>query len=133
MPEPHDREPPGRPAEKDDPAWLGARLAEAEDQLAATRQVLSVLARSSSTQDDVFDAVVQNACRICRAQVAQIHVAEGDVFRLVWSHGAHPDFVEFSENHPLPRSRESLVAAVDDVRHRRDELGDVRRDERRAA
>ena len=112
MPEPHDREPPGRPAEKDDPAWLGARLAEAEDQLAATRQVLSVLARSSSTQDDVFDAVVQNACRICRAQVAQIHVAEGDVFRLVWSHGAHPDFVEFSENHPLPRSRESLVGRV---------------------
>jgi signal transduction histidine kinase/CheY-like chemotaxis protein len=101
----------GRAAGPDDPAWLAARLAEAEDQLAATSEVLSVLARSS-TQDDVFEAVVQNACRICRAQGAQIHVADGDVYQLVRSHGPDPDFVEFSTHNPLPRDRDSLVGRV---------------------
>ena len=39
-------------------------------------------------------------------------MADGDVFQLVWSHGADPDFVEFSEHHPLPRNRDSLVGRV---------------------
>ena len=113
MSEPDDlRGDPGRAAEADDRAWLAARLVEAQDQLAATSEVLSVLARSSSTQDDVFEAVVQNACRICRAQVAQIYVSDGDVYRIVRSHGLDDDFVELSVQHPIPRDRESLVGRV---------------------
>lgn len=113
MTEPHDRvEPPGRPAETDDPVWLAARLAEAQDQLAATSEVLSVLARSSSTQDDVFEAVVENACRICRAQVAQIHLRDGDVYQLVSSRGLDREFLEFARRYPAQRNRATLVGRV---------------------
>ena len=43
-------------------------------QLAAIVEVLSVLARSASSQEEVFDAVVDNARRLCGADVAQIHL-----------------------------------------------------------
>ena len=46
MTEPRDdRSTPGPAAEADDPVYLAARLAEAQDQLAATREILSVLAQ----------------------------------------------------------------------------------------
>ena len=84
-----------------------------QDQLAATREMLSVLARSSSTQDDVFDAVVQNACRICRAQVAQIHVADGDVFQLVCVARGGPRLRRvLGSTTPSPANRDSLVGRV---------------------
>ena len=47
MTEPRDdRSTPGPAAEADDPVYLAARLAEAQDQLAATREILSVLAQA---------------------------------------------------------------------------------------
>ena len=76
MSEPRDeRSTPGRPAEADDPVWLAARLAEAQDQLAATREILSVLARASTSEDDVFEAVIENARRLCRGQAALINLS----------------------------------------------------------
>ena len=113
MSEPRDElSAPGRPAEADDPAYLGARLAEAQDQLAATREILSILARASTSEDDVFEAVVDNARRLCRAQAAQIHVVDGDLYQLVRSRGLNRDFFEFSASNPVPRNRDSLVGRV---------------------
>ena len=43
-------------------------------QLTAIVEVLSVLARSASSQEEVFDAVLNNARRLCGADVAQIHL-----------------------------------------------------------
>ena len=64
MTEPRDdRSTPGSSAEADDPVYLAARLAEAQEQLAATREILSILARASTSEDDVFEAVVDNARR----------------------------------------------------------------------
>jgi len=103
---------PGRSAEADDPVWLAARLAEAQEQLTATREILSILARASSSEDDVFEAVVDNARRICRAQAAQIHVVDGDLYQLVRSRGLDRDFFEFSADNPVPRDRDSLVGRV---------------------
>ena len=75
MTEPRDeRSAPGRAAEADDPVWLAARLAEAQDQLGATSEILSILARASTSEDDVFEAVVEYARRLCRAQAAQIAI-----------------------------------------------------------
>jgi signal transduction histidine kinase/DNA-binding response OmpR family regulator len=105
-------EPPDRPADAQDPAWLAARLAEAQDQLEATREILSILARASSSEEDVFEAVVTNARRICRAQVAQIHLADGDFYRLVRSRGVDRDFVAYSVENPAGRDRDTLVGRV---------------------
>ena len=43
-------------------------------QLAAIVEVLSVLASSASSQEEVFDTVLNNARRLCGADVAQIHL-----------------------------------------------------------
>lgn len=101
-----------RAVEADDPVWLTARLADAEDQLTATREVLSVLARASSSEDDVFEAVVENAGRLCRAPVAQIHLADGDAYRLVRAKGHSADYATFAAEHPVPRNRGTLIGRV---------------------
>jgi signal transduction histidine kinase/ActR/RegA family two-component response regulator len=91
---------------------LLAELAETQEQLAATSKILSVLARSSSVQDDVFDAIIENACHLCRAQVSQIHLVHGGSYRLARSVGATPQFVEFAASHPNVQDRATLVGRV---------------------
>ncbi|MDQ5839972.1 MAG: GAF domain-containing protein, partial [Chloroflexota bacterium] len=95
-----------------DQTRLEVELAETREQLAATSEILSVLASSSSVQDDVFDAIVENARRLCRAQVAQIHVVQGDVYSLARSAGLTPELVEFSAAHPIAQDRGTLVGRV---------------------
>ena len=119
-----DRSTPGPAAEADEPAYLAARLAEAQDQLAATREILSILARASTSEDDVFEAVVENACRLCRAQVAQISLAEGDAYRLVASKGHTKEYADFAAENPVPRNRGSLTGRVA-IDRRTQQIADV--------
>ncbi|WP_392542915.1 GAF domain-containing protein [Oryzobacter telluris] len=102
----------GRATTTDDPTRLTARLAEAQDQLAASSEVLSVLARASSSEEDVFQAVVHNARRLCDADVAQISLAEGDGYRLASFIGHDPDYVAFAVEHPVPGNRSTLIGRV---------------------
>ena len=92
--------------------WLAARLEEAQDQLAATREILSILARASTSEEDVFEAVVENARRICRAQVAQIHLADGEHFRLVSARGYTADYAAFAAQNPVPLNRGTLMGRI---------------------
>ena len=112
MTEPHDERSTGRPADGDDPVWLAARLTEAQEQLGATREILSVLARSSTSEEDVFDAVVENARRICRAQVAQIHLADGSHFKVVSASGYTADYAAFATQNPVPLNRGTLMGRI---------------------
>ncbi len=107
-----DPDAPGRAVTADDPAALAARLAEARDQLVASSEVLSVLARASSSEEDVFQAVVENARRLCDADVAQISLAEGDGFRLASFTGHDPEYIAFAVDHPVPGNRSSLIGRV---------------------
>jgi signal transduction histidine kinase/ActR/RegA family two-component response regulator len=91
---------------------LRAELSETQDQLAGTSEILSVLARSSSAQDDVFNAIVENARRLCHAQAAQIYLVHGDSYRLARSVGLTQEFVEFAAKHPLVRDRGTLVGRI---------------------
>jgi Transcriptional regulator containing GAF, AAA-type ATPase, and DNA binding domains len=95
-----------------DQTQLQAELAETQKQLAATSKILSVLARSSSVQDDVFDAIIENARHLCRAQVSQIHVVHDGSYRLARSVGATPEFVKFAASHPNVQDRTTLVGRV---------------------
>ena len=115
---------PGRAAEADDPVWLAARLAEAQDQLGATREILSILARASTSEDDVFEAVVEYACRLCRAQAAQIAIADGDAFRLVASKGLRREYADHVAEHPVPRNRGTLTGRVA-IERRTQQIDDV--------
>ena len=102
----------GRTAEADDPVWLAARLTEAQEQLAATREILSVLARASTSEDDVFEAVIDNARRLCRGQAALINLSAAQGYRLVSAMGLTPEYAAFAAEHPVPRGRRTLTGRV---------------------
>ena len=107
----------GRAVEADDPAWLAARLADAQDQLAATREILSVLATASTSENDVFEAVIDNARRLGRAQAALINLADADGYRLVSAKGLNPEYAAFAAENPVPRGRRTLIGRVAMDRH----------------
>ena len=81
-------------------------------QLTAIVEVLSVLARSSSSQEEVFDAVLGNARRLCGADVAQIHLLSQRFLRLGRALGVKPEYVALSEANPTRVDRQSLVGRV---------------------
>ena len=81
-------------------------------QLAAIVEVLSVLAGSASSQEEVFDTVLNNARRLCGADVAQIHLLVDGALRLGRAVGINQEYVTFSESHPTAVDRESLVGRV---------------------
>ena len=56
-------------------------LAEAREQQSATDEVLSVLGRSKSDLQPLFETVVENARRLCRADMGQIYSFDGRVYR----------------------------------------------------
>ena len=81
-------------------------------QLAAVVEVLSVLARSASSQTEVFEAVVSNARRLCGADVALIHLLTDDGLEVAHSVGLNEDYVRFATSHPIPVDRNGLVGRV---------------------
>jgi len=95
-----------------DQTRLRAELAETQEQLAGTSEILSVLARSSSVQDDVFEAIVENARRLCRAQAAQIHLIHEGTYSLARSVGSTQDFAKFAASHPIVQDRATLIGRV---------------------
>jgi pimeloyl-ACP methyl ester carboxylesterase len=55
-------------------------LAAAKEHLAATNEVLTALGRSASDLDAMLNTVVRSARRLCRADVAQIHLVDGEMY-----------------------------------------------------
>ncbi len=75
-------------------------------------EILAILGAATAGEDEVFDAIVERARRLCRADVAQIHTMHGDVYRLARSAGMTPEFAAFSSTNPVPRDRTSLIGRV---------------------
>jgi signal transduction histidine kinase/CheY-like chemotaxis protein len=87
-------------------------LAEAKAQLAATSEVLTALGRSAADLDAILGTVVGWAQRLCRADVAQIHLMDGDVLTLARSTGLSDEGVAYMALHPVGRDRTSLLGRV---------------------
>ncbi|WP_404386709.1 response regulator [Knoellia locipacati] len=85
---------------------------EVRRQLAATSEILAILAASSSAPDDVFGAIVERARVLCHADAAQIHLLRDDHFRLTRAVGVSAELVDLSEVEPSPLDRNSLVGRV---------------------
>ena len=76
---------------------------EALEQLAATSEVLQVISSSPGELEPVFQAMLENALRICEAEFGVLYRCEGDALRAVAMHGAPQAFVEERRRNPLIR------------------------------
>ena len=65
-----------------------AELTEALEQQTATTDILRVISRSPTDVRPVFDAIAENAARLCSANDAQVLRVEEEVLRLVAAFGA---------------------------------------------
>src|SRR6516164_4494886 len=78
-------------------------LSEALEQQTATSEVLRVISGSPGELEPVFNAILENAVRICEAKFAAMHLCEGDAFRLVAMHNAPPAWAEYRRREPVQR------------------------------
>jgi len=94
-------------------------LTQALDQQTATSEVLRVISSSPGELGPVFDAMLQNAVRICDAKFGSLWVREGYKFRIVAIHGGSQEYRDFMFNEPLvlpdPQSGMGRVAATGKV------------------
>ena len=67
----------------------------------ATSEVLSVISSSPGQLEPVFQAILENATRICDAKFGGLWMVENDGVRLSALCGASPDFAEFMWRTPL--------------------------------
>src|SRR5262249_51668750 len=74
---------------------LEKRLAEAQDQQAATSEVLKVIGRSTFDLTSVLHTLVENATRLCAADWGLVYRFDGEVLRVVAHHGAPPYLIEW--------------------------------------
>ena len=94
-------------------------LTESLEQQTATSEVLGVISSSPGELEPVFDAMLQNAVRICDAKFGNLWVREGDKFRIVAIHGALQEYRDYLFSEPLvlpdPQSAMGRVAATGQV------------------
>src|SRR5262249_18836935 len=78
-------------------------LSEALEQQTATSQVLQVISSSPGELEPVFQAMLENATRLCEAKFGAMYLSEGSAFRIVAMHNVPPAFAEMRRRNPVFR------------------------------
>jgi hypothetical protein len=106
---------------------LARELNEALERQSATSEVLNVISSSSGELDPAFNAILQNAVRICQAQFGTLNLYDGTAYRPVALHNAPQNFArtrlgETFRPHPDSGlayvARNKKVFQIDDIRTR---------------
>jgi signal transduction histidine kinase len=101
-------------------------LRESLQQQTAASEVLRVISSSPGELEAVFQAILENATRICEAKFGSMYLYEGDAFRFVAQHNAPRAFVEARTRDPIVRpppdtplgrvATTKLVSHITDIR-----------------
>ena len=76
-------------------------LSEALEQQTATADVLQVISSSPGALGPVFQALLENAVRICEANFGTLQLRENDAFRVAAMHNPPPAFAAARRRNPL--------------------------------
>ena len=91
-------------------------LRESLEQQTATSEVLKVISSSPGELEPVFQAMLENATRICEANFGSMLLCDGDAYRRVALRNAPKKFAEFSTHSPIlrrGRARTTVDRAID--------------------
>jgi GAF domain-containing protein len=85
-------------------------LSESLQQQTATSEVLQIISSSPGELTQVFEAMLENAVRICEANFGNMYLRDGETFQLAAAHNTPLALVEERRRAPL-RGRDSSVLA----------------------
>ena len=108
-------------------ADLKKKLAEALEQQTATSEVLRVISSSPGDLQPVFQAMLENATRVCGSNFGTLYLREGDAFRAVSMHGATPTYMQSRLGqllYPGPETGIGRMVRTKDVVHIPDATAD---------
>ena len=91
---------------------LSSELAQLREQQMATNEVLLAVGRPDFELQPIFETVVEQAIRLCRADAGQIFVKEGDHFRLACASGGSQEYRSLIEEREVPPGPGTLVGRV---------------------
>ena len=88
-------------------------LKQSLEQQTATADVLRIISSSPGELEPVFQAMLENAVRICEAKFGILSLSESDSFRVVAMHNAPPAYVDFRRREPtfVPTGNMGLALA----------------------
>ena len=82
-------------------------LSELLEQQTATSEVLRVISSSPGELEPVFQAMLENATRLCEAKFGNLYLCEGDAFRTIAMYNVPPAFAEARRHDPVVRPEPS--------------------------
>ena len=104
-------------------------LTEALEQQTATSEVLRVISSSPGELEPVFEALLENAVRICEARFGNLLLYDGAAFRVAAMHGAPLAWDDLRRRDPVirfgPKSPLARIAATRQLEH----IADIRMEE----
>ena len=84
---------PTRPSSPSRTPVCSMSCASSLQQQTATSEVLHVISSSPGELEPVFQAMLENATRVCGSNFGTLYLREGEAFRAVSMHGATPDYL----------------------------------------
>ena len=84
-------------------ARLLNELRQSLEQQTATSEVLGVISSSPGELEPVFQAMLENAVRICEAKFGVLYISEGEGFRVAAMRNPPPAFAEWRRREPVTR------------------------------